>query len=64
MFGGPKLKLDKDVLEKATRYASEKGYSSVEEFITHLIEKEISGDESGEDEAAVREKLQGLGYIS
>lgn len=64
MFGGPKIKLDKVVLEKATRYASEQGYSSVEEFITHLIEKEISKSESGEDEAAVREKLQGLGYIS
>lgn len=64
MFGGPKIKLEKDVIEKAGKFAAEKGYSSVEEFITHLIEREIAKDEEGEDEDAVREKLQGLGYIS
>lgn len=64
MFGGGKLKLDKEVLEKAVAFAERQGYSSVEEFVTHLIEKEIEKSETGEDEAAVREKLQGLGYIS
>ena len=64
MFGGGKLKLDKQVLDKATAFAEKQGYSSVEEFITHLIEREIEKSESAEDEDAVKEKLQGLGYIS
>jgi len=64
MFGGGKLKLDKEVLDKAAAFAEKQGYSSVEEFVTHLIDKEIEKAEAGEDEEAVREKLQGLGYIS
>jgi len=64
MFGGGKLKLDKDLLEKAAAFAESQGYSSVEEFITHLIERELDKSESGEDEEAIKEKLQGLGYIS
>ena len=40
------------------------GYASHEEFITHIIERELAhfeGDDSDED---ITEKLRGLGYIS
>ncbi len=40
MFGGSKVKLDKDLLDRSKKYAEEAGYSSVEEFITHAVEKE------------------------
>ena len=62
MFGN--VKLDKDLLKKIKMYAKIAGYSSVEEFITHALEKEIAQLEEAESEDEIRKKLQGLGYIS
>lgn len=62
MFGG--VKLDKGLLKKIRMYAKIAGYSSVEEFITHALEKEIAQLEEAESEEEIRKKLQGLGYIS
>lgn len=64
MFGGNKIKLDKDLLDRVKRYADIAGYSSVEEFITHALEKELSQLEDADSEEEIRKKLQGLGYIS
>ena len=65
MFGGSKVKLDKDLLERCKAYAEQAGYSSVEEFITHTLEKELRKVEevSPEDEEKVSKRLKGLGYI-
>ena len=63
-MGSAKVKLDKDLLDKAEAYAERAGYSSVEEFIGHLIEKELAKTEDSDSEDEVREKLKGLGYIS
>ena len=41
MFGS-KVKLDRDLLRRVKRYSDIAGYSSVEEFITHALEKEIA----------------------
>ena len=46
MFGS-KVKIDKGLLEKATRFAGIAGYSNVEEFINHALEKEIAKLEGG-----------------
>lgn len=64
MFGGSKVKLDKDLLAKVKKYADIAGYSSVEEFITHALEKELALLEEADSEEEIRKKLQGLGYIS
>lgn len=63
MFGS-RVKIDRTLLERATRYAAEAGYASVEEFIEHTIEKEMAQLEGGDTEAAIRKRLKGLGYIS
>jgi metal-responsive CopG/Arc/MetJ family transcriptional regulator len=64
MFGSTKVKLDKALLDRVKRYADLAGYSSVEEFITHALEKEIRQlDEAGSEEE-IRKRLKGLGYIS
>ncbi len=59
------IKINKELYNKAKKSAETAGYSSVEEFITHILEKEIAkiekGDESIEE---VEKRLQGLGYIS
>jgi len=62
MFGN--VKLDKGLLQKIRMYARIAGYSSVEEFITHALEKEIAILEEADSEEEIRKKLQGLGYIN
>ena len=59
-----KIKLDKELLSKVKKYADLAGYSSVEEFITHALEKEIAKLEESASEEEIKKKLQGLGYIS
>ena len=63
MFGS-RIKLDKDLLDRCEQYAQEAGYSSVEEFITHALEKELrnTGKKSEETEE-IAKSLKGLGYI-
>jgi metal-responsive CopG/Arc/MetJ family transcriptional regulator len=63
MLGKSKIKLEKDLLEKAEKYATSAGYSSVEELITHLLEKELAKWEASEGEKEVEKRLRGLGYI-
>ena len=63
MFGS-KVKLDKHLWEKVKRYAEIAGYSSVDEFITHALEKEIAQLEEADSEEEIKKRLQGLGYIS
>lgn len=67
MFGG-NVKLDKKLLERVQRYSDAAGYSSVDEFITHCIEKELAlldqaRGAGAETDPAVLERLKGLGYI-
>ena len=59
-----KVKIDKNLLDKVRKYAEISGYSSVEEFITHLLEKEIATIEEADSEEEIKKKLKGLGYIS
>ena len=63
MFGSS-IKLDKTLLAKARRYADVAGYSSVEEFITHVLEKEIAHLETAGTDDEIKKRLKGLGYIS
>ncbi len=65
MFGGNKIKLNKDILERCRKCAEVAGYASVEEFVEHVLEKELKQIESaGSSDDAITESLRGLGYIS
>ena len=59
-----KIKIDKALLQKIKQYSEIAGYSSVEEFVTHALEKEIAQLEEADSEEEIKKKLQGLGYIS
>ncbi len=63
MFGN-KVKLEKDLLARVKKCADIAGYSSVDEFITHALEKELSRLEDADSEEEIRKRLRGLGYIS
>jgi hypothetical protein len=66
MFGGSsvKVKLDRDLVDRLRKVADVAGYATVEEFIAHVLEKEMLHFEGAKDEKDVRERLKGLGYIS
>ena len=63
MFGSG-VKLDKVLVARAKRYADLAGYSSVEEFITHVLERELAKLDGSDSEEEIKKKLKGLGYIS
>ena len=63
MFGSG-IKLDKALIARVKRYSDLAGYSSVEEFITHALEKELAHLEKADSEDEIKKKLKGLGYIS
>ena len=63
MFG-PKLKLDKELFERLKKIAEISGYTSVDEFVTHILEKELAKLEEADTDEDIKKKLEGLGYIS
>lgn len=65
MFGsGNKVKIDPELLVRIKQVAEVAGYASHEEFIHHVLERELAQfDEAGSD-ADITDKLKGLGYIS
>jgi metal-responsive CopG/Arc/MetJ family transcriptional regulator len=65
MFGGGnKIKLEKDLLDRVKKVAELAGYASHEEFVVHVLEKELKQFEDSKSDAEITEKLRGLGYIS
>ncbi len=65
MFGGGnKIKLDSDLIERIKRVSEVAGYASHEEFIVHVLEKELAHFEDAGSDEDITEKLRGLGYIS
>lgn len=60
----PKVKISKDLYSKVKNFAELAGYSSVDEFVAHALEKEVSQLEGSDSEDEIKKKLQGLGYIS
>jgi hypothetical protein len=64
MFGGDKVRIDKQLMARVKRYARLAGYSSPEEFIAHLIEKELAKLEGADSDEEIKKRLRGLGYIS
>ena len=60
-----KLKIDNDTIERIRKVSDVGGYSSPEEFVIHVIERELDAldPDNGESEEDIRRKMEGLGYI-
>ena len=58
MFG-PRIKLDKALMARVKRYADLAGYSSVDEFVTHALEKELAKLEGSDSEEEHQEEAEG-----
>jgi hypothetical protein len=63
-----KIRIDRELYGKLEQCAKAGGYSSTDEFIQHVLEKEVEqvlGREiSPEEEEKAKERLRGLGYLS
>ena len=58
-----KIKIESSLFDRAKTAAEAAGYSSVEEFIIHLIEQGIEQSGSDNTDQQVSDQLRGLGYI-
>ncbi len=57
------IKLKKELFAKVKKCAAVAGYSSPEEFVEHVLEKELAKLEDAESDEEILRKLKGLGYI-
>ncbi len=62
MFG-TKIKIEKELYDRLKRCAEAAGYSSVDEFIRHTLEKAAAVADEADSEEEVKKRLQGLGYL-
>jgi hypothetical protein len=60
----PKIKIEKPLYQKVIECSEMAGYSSPEEFVTHILEKEVTQLLEGDNDPDITERLKGLGYIS
>ncbi|HZL56310.1 MAG TPA: hypothetical protein VFC21_04480 [Bryobacteraceae bacterium] len=58
-----KIRIDSAIGERARKAAEKAGYSSVEEFVRHAVEKELATMEEAEGREEVAKQLKGLGYL-
>lgn len=62
MFNGS-IKLKKELSQRVERCAQAGGYSSPQEFVEHIIERELAKLEDAQTDEEIVKKLKGLGYI-
>jgi len=58
-----KIKIDSNLFDRVKKATEAAGYSSAEEFVTHIIETELAKYEASESDEKVADQLRGLGYI-
>jgi hypothetical protein len=63
MLSKTTVKLNKAICERARQAASTAGYSSLEEFVEHAVEKELANHEASRSKDELVRKLKGLGYL-
>jgi len=57
------IKLNSDLWQRVEQHAQKAGYSSPEEFVEHVLEKELAKQESEDSKQEVERRLKGLGYL-
>ena len=58
-----KIKIDSNLYARVQKASEAAGYSSVQEFIAHVIETEVAKHEAEEPDEDTMNRLRGLGYI-
>ncbi len=58
-----KIKIDSHLYDRIKKISDQAGYTSPDEFIVHVLEKELSILEAAGSDEDVTERLKGLGYL-
>ena len=58
-----KVKIDSELYFKVSKRASELKYGSVEEYITHLLERDLDMTINAKSDDTIKNRLKGLGYF-
>ena len=59
-----KIPIPRALYDLLTAQAEEKGYSSTEEYVVHVLETTVADAGPGATEEEIRERLRGLGYLA
>jgi metal-responsive CopG/Arc/MetJ family transcriptional regulator len=57
------VKIKSELWKRVEEHANKAGYSSPEEFVEHVLERELSRAEKESDGEEVERRLKGLGYL-
>jgi metal-responsive CopG/Arc/MetJ family transcriptional regulator len=57
------LKFNKDLMDRIKKCSELAGYSSPDEFVQHIVEKELARLEDAESDEEIVKKMKGLGYL-
>jgi metal-responsive CopG/Arc/MetJ family transcriptional regulator len=60
---GTTIKLNKDLWARVKRVSDAAGYSEPQEFIEHVLDKEIAKLDEAQSNEEIVLKLKGLGYL-
>lgn len=58
-----KVKINRALYDQLAEIAQVGDYASTDEFILHILEKEVEKFAEAGDDAEVQKQLRGLGYI-
>ncbi|HYI92895.1 MAG TPA: hypothetical protein VEX68_05085 [Bryobacteraceae bacterium] len=59
----PSVTLTRGLYDRARTQAEKAGYSSVDEFVCHVLERELAKSQEADVRDDVERKLKGLGYL-
>lgn len=57
------VKLNSELWRRVEEYAKKAGYSSPEEFVEHVLERELAKQEAEASQQEIEKRLKGLGYL-
>ena len=57
------IKLNSDLWKRVEQHARDAGYSSPEEFVEHVLEKELASRDEQQSQQEIERRLKGLGYL-
>jgi len=62
MFGDS-IKLNKDLMARVRKCSEAAGYSSPQEFVQHIVERELAKIEDAGSTEDIVKRMKGLGYL-
>lgn len=57
------IKLNKELWDRVKRCSDAAGYTSPQEFVEHVLQRELAKIEEAESDEEIVKKLKGLGYL-